>query len=83
MCNMHKNKDLLLCELHKTCPLYSWRLPCMIIPEVETEHLTGIHGRGETNMFKGFFNDLVAARMMDLDSNRVKNTARKARRAVK
>lgn len=34
-------------------------------------------------MFKGFFNDLVAARMMDLDSSRVKSTSRKARRAAK
>lgn len=35
-------------------------------------------------MFKGFFDDLVAARMMDLDGARIKtNTPRKARRASK
>lgn len=35
-------------------------------------------------MFKGFFDDLVAARMMDLDAGRVKpNAAKKARRAAK
>lgn len=34
-------------------------------------------------MMKGFFNDLVAARMMDLDSTRIKPAIRKARRAAK
>lgn len=39
--------------------------------------------RSETNMMKGFFNELVAARMMDLDSGRVQSMSRKARRAAK
>ncbi len=34
-------------------------------------------------MMKGFFNDLVAARMLDLDSNRIKAQAKKVRRAAK
>lgn len=35
-------------------------------------------------MFKGFFDELVAARMMDLDAGRVKsNVSKKARRAAK
>ena len=34
-------------------------------------------------MMKGFFNDLVAARMMDLESSNVKTVARKARRSAK
>ena len=34
-------------------------------------------------MMKGFFNDLVAARMLDLDSDRVKSMSRKARRIAK
>ncbi len=31
----------------------------------------------------GFFNDLVAMRVMDLSANRVKNVSRKARRTAK
>lgn len=34
-------------------------------------------------MMKGFFNDLVAARMLDLDQNRVKSMSRKARHNAK
>lgn len=34
-------------------------------------------------MMKGFFNDLVAARMLDLDQNRVKSMSRKARHIAK
>lgn len=34
-------------------------------------------------MMKGFFNDLVAARMLDLEQNRVQTMARKARRTAK
>ena len=34
-------------------------------------------------MMKGFFNDLVAARMLDLDQNRVKSMSRKARHTAK
>ncbi len=34
-------------------------------------------------MMKGFFNNLVAARMLDLDSNRVDSKSRKARRIAK
>ncbi len=34
-------------------------------------------------MMKGFFNDLVAARMLDLDQSRVKSMSRKARRIAK
>ena len=34
-------------------------------------------------MMKGFFNDLVAARMLDLDQSRVKSMSRKARHTAK
>ena len=34
-------------------------------------------------MMKGFFNDLVAARTLDLDQNRVKSMSRKARHTAK
>ncbi len=34
-------------------------------------------------MMKGFFNDLVAARMLDLGQNRVKSMSRKARHTAK
>lgn len=34
-------------------------------------------------MMKGFFNDLVAARTLDLDQNRVKSMSRKARHIAK
>lgn len=34
-------------------------------------------------MMKGFFNDLVAARMLDLDQNRVKSMSRKAHHNAK
>ncbi len=34
-------------------------------------------------MMKGFFNDLVAARTLDLSMNRVQTMSRKARRTAK
>ena len=34
-------------------------------------------------MMKGYFNDLVAVRTLDLNVNRVKTMSRKARRAAK
>lgn len=34
-------------------------------------------------MMKGFFNDLVAARALDLESSRIKTMSRKARRSAK
>mgnify|MGYP001854017581 CR=1 FL=1 len=33
-------------------------------------------------MMKGFFNDLVAARTLDLESSRIKTMSRKARRTA-
>lgn len=34
-------------------------------------------------MFKGYFNDLVAARMMDLGNTRIKSASKKLRRVAK
>lgn len=71
-------------DIHKTCRLLFNRVPCIIIAEIKKTVSQTLHEKERDEvMMKGFFNDLVAARMLDLDQNRVKSMSRKARHTAK
>lgn len=81
---MHKNKLLQLCDIHKRCRLLFGHAPCIIIAEIGKRSQKHYRKKERDEiMMKGFFNDLVAARMLDLDQNRVKSMSRKARHNAK
>lgn len=71
-------------DIHKTCRLFFRRAACIIIAEIRKTISETLHEKERDEiMMKGFFNDLVAARMLDLDQNRVKSMSRKARHTAK
>ena len=73
MCNIHKNSLLFFCAPR-----------CIIIPEIRKDELRKREAlkRRAGIMMKGFFNGLVAARTMELESERIDaKTLRNSRRA--
>ena len=63
--------------------MFSDVTPCMIITEIGKRSREYHIKERDKTMMKGYFNDLVAVRTLDLSANHIKTMSRKARRTAK